>query len=133
MEGGKVDRVHEMSYPGVKFHSSLSWTKHVNEIASKCHRTIGMVTAPGVMSSPAPCLKTPRPSMLWRNLHRASPTLKSIAYQTICRPRAEYASEIWNPWTARDVNRIESIENAGAGFALNKPHCKNIRIVYRKW
>ena len=85
MSGETVTRVKDMHYLGVKFHTSMRWTKHVDEVTAKAHRKIGM---------------------LWRNLHKAPAPLKQTAYQTIVRPGLEYASPIWSPWTVKDKNKI---------------------------
>ena len=106
MEGQKVQPAQDITYLGVKINSSLRWSNHVNDTANKAHRLIGM---------------------LWRNLHKAPVELKNTAFQTLVRPTVEYASPIWNPWTAKDINRIEGVQNAGARFVMNQPHRRDVR------
>ena len=106
MEGQKVQPAQDITYLGVKINSSLRWANHVNDTANKAHRLIGM---------------------LWRNLHKAPVELKKTAYQTLVRPTVEYSSSIWNPWTVKDINRIEGVQNAGARFVMNQPHRRNVR------
>ena len=43
---------------------------------------------------------------------------KEIAYKTIVRPHLEYASTAWNPYTARNIDKIESVQRRAARFIL---------------
>ena len=43
---------------------------------------------------------------------------KEIAYKTIIRPHLEYASTSWNTYTARNIDKIESVQRRAARFIL---------------
>ena len=53
-----------------------------------------------------------------RNLHMCDHHTKEIAYKTIVRPHLEYASTAWNPYTARNIDNIESVQRRAARFIL---------------
>ena len=45
---------------------------------------------------------------LKRNIRVHNRDLKSTAYETLFRPKLEYASTVWSPNTDLDINKIES-------------------------
>ena len=53
-----------------------------------------------------------------RNLHICDQHTKVISYKTIIRPHLDYASTAWNPYTARNIDNIESVQRRAARFIL---------------
>ena len=53
-----------------------------------------------------------------RNLHTCHENIKETAYKAIIRPRLEYASPSWNPYTSRNINKIEAVQRRAARFVL---------------
>ena len=45
--------------------------------------------------------------------------MKSKAYVTLVRPQLEYASFAWNPYTKRNINKIEMVQHGAARFVLH--------------
>ena len=39
-------------------------------------------------------------------------------YCSLVRPRVEYASQVWNPFTKSNISRIESIQRRATKFIL---------------
>ena len=39
-------------------------------------------------------------------------------YCSLVRPRVEYASQVWNPYTKSNISRIESIQRRATKFIL---------------
>ena len=52
----------------------------------------------------------------------ADPVLKTVAYNTLVRPTLEYACTVWDPYTQKNVNKIEMVQRRAARYALNRYH-----------
>ena len=87
--GAMLRRVTNHDYPGVTISSDLNWHRHVKKIYNKASRTLGL---------------------LKRTLSPCSQSVKSIAYKMLVRPQLEYASEVWNPYTMKCIQKIEQIQ-----------------------
>ena len=86
------------SYLGVTLTSDLSWNDHINQTSSKANRTLGFVM---------------------RNLHQCPQDIKVSVYKTLVRPLVEYSSSVWEPYTKRLINKLESVQRRAARFCLN--------------
>ena len=53
-----------------------------------------------------------------RNLHMCSKEVKNTAYNMIVRPHIEYASTCWNPYTKRNIDKLEVVQRRAARFVL---------------
>ena len=59
-------------------------------------------------------------AFLRRNLYyHCQSNVKVDAYQTYVRPTLEYAVTAWAPYTQRNINKIETIQQRAARFALS--------------
>ena len=54
-----------------------------------------------------------------RNIHICSKEVKNSAYNMIVRPHLEYASTCWNPYTKRNIDKLEAVQRRAARFVLN--------------
>ena len=93
--GECLSRVDKHDYLGVTISSDLRWNNHVSKITCKASRTLGL---------------------LRRTLSPCSQQVKSTAYKMLVRPQIEYASEVWNPYTLKNTNRLEQIQRNAARF-----------------
>ena len=50
--------------------------------------------------------------------------LREKAYKTIVRPGLEYASSITDPYLAKDIKKLESVQRHAARFVTNNPRHK---------
>ena len=91
--------VDSAKYLGVTITSDLNWNKHVNNIANKANHTL---------------------SFLKRNLQINDAKLKTTAYQTLVRPQLEYASSVWDPYTKKNIDRLEMVQRRSARYVLNR-------------
>ena len=91
--------VDSAKYLGVTITSDLNWNKHVNNIANKANQTL---------------------SFLKRNLQINDTRLKTTAYQTLVRPQLEYASSVWDPYTKKNIDRLEMVQRRSARYVLNR-------------
>ena len=51
-----------------------------------------------------------------RNIPRCCRKVKQMAYAIYIRPTVEYASQVWDPHTKRDTNKIEMIQRRCARY-----------------
>ena len=86
------------STPGVTFTSDLNWNKH-KAITVKANSTL---------------------SFLKGNLQINDATLKATAYRTQVRPQVEYTSNVWEPFTKRNIARIEIIHRRAPSSVTNR-------------
>jgi hypothetical protein len=90
-----IPRVKDHDYLGIKVSDDLSWNKHCDQVIAKSSRALGMIR---------------------RNLYACSTKVKSQAYTTLVRPKLEYATEAWSPYTAKYIKRLEAVQNSAARF-----------------
>ena len=93
-------------YLGVNFSHDMRWSTHVNEITAKAHKMLGL---------------------LRRNLGHCKQKVKERAYTSMVRPKLEYASAIWDPPQAYNIQKLEQVQKNAARFVLNKPLTPNTR------
>ena len=91
--------VSDYPYLGLTFTSNMSWSKHISKATTRANRILGLIR---------------------RNLRGTSVKIKEKAYLTLVCPHLEYCSAIWNPYTKKDISRIENIQRQAAGFVLNR-------------
>ena len=107
-----LEQVDSAKYLGVTVSSNLKFNKHARQVRGSAEASL---------------------NMLKRNLRVRDPALKTAAYNTYVRPRAEYAVCAWDPWTGGikrdgtrkekptgDIGKIEMIQRKAARWVLNK-------------
>ena len=95
MDGEPLELVPSHPYLGVTLASDMRWSEHCKNISNSATRVLNTVR---------------------RTLHPCAPTVKEIAYKALVRPKLEYSSPAWNPYTKRDVSRIEQVQRNAARF-----------------
>ena len=80
-----LDSVSSVKYLGVTISDELSWSTHIDNITKSENQTLGF---------------------LKRNF-RVHKDLKSVAYKTLVRPQLEYASTVWSPHPANNIQKVE--------------------------
>ena len=58
------------------------------------------------------------------SLSPCSQNVKSIAYKMLVRPQLEYASEVWNPYTMKCIQKIEQIQRNSCRFIFHE-YCRD--------
>ena len=86
------------SYLGVELSSDLRWNKQVKKTVAKGNQTLGV---------------------LKRNLRHCPRSIKDMAYKTILRPKLEYASAVWDPFTEDNICKLEAVQRRAARFVCN--------------
>ena len=88
-----LDSVSSAKYLGVTILDDLPWSTHINNITKSANQALGF---------------------LKRNIRVHNKDLKSVAYKTLVRPQLEYASTLWSPHTATDIQKVEAIQRRAA-------------------
>ena len=87
-----LEVVEEHDYFGVRLHHKLSWSPHVNHICNKANRMLGFLNMEYVA------------------------TYKQLVLLLI-----DYYSAIWDPYTKKDISKLEMLQHQAACFIMNKP------------
>ena len=86
------------SYLGVVIDNKLNFNQHVDDMPKKATNLL---------------------NLCHRNLHMCSKEVKNSAYNMIVRPHLEYSSTCWNPYTKRNIDKLEAVQHRAARFVLN--------------
>jgi len=95
-----IEEVYEFHDLGLLTNHHLSWNSHVDAITNKANRILGLLG---------------RTCRGWKDIE----TLK-VLYCTLVRSRVEYGSVVWSPHTARNLDKLERIQQRGTKFILGK-------------
>ena len=101
IHGHQLQHVDNAKYLGVTINKSLSWNPHVDNVTKKANQTL---------------------AFLRRNIGMCSQDSKEQAYKTFVRPTLEYASTVWDPHTARNINAVEMVQRRAARFTTGNYH-----------
>lgn len=88
-------------YLGIFIHSKLEWGFHIDKVVKKANSSLGF---------------------LRRNLNIRNKHTKDQAYITLVRPIMEYAAEIWNPYKADHVRKLEAVQRRAARYVTGRHH-----------
>ena len=78
-----------MKYLAVILNTKLTWNDQCTYIVSKATRML---------------------NLLHRNLFACSSAVKNKAFRSLVIPILEYASQVWNPSTQKNVMKLESVQ-----------------------
>ncbi len=94
-----LQQVDSQPYLGVHLDHNLHWGYHIHQITAKANRVLGF---------------------LRRNLWYCTKVIRETAYKTLVQPILEYASCVWDPYLAKDINKTEATQRRAARFCTNK-------------
>ena len=89
------------------FEAALFWKKKKNELSFNQH-------IDGMCKKAINLLNLCR-----RSHHMCSKEVKYSAYNMIVCPHLKYASTCWNPYTKRNINKLEAAQRRAARYVLN--------------
>ena len=84
---------------GVCLSETLEWETHINKITSKANSTLGF---------------------LRRNMKACAHKLRESAYFSLVRSSLEYSSAVWDPFSQKDIDKLENIQRSAARFVAQK-------------
>ena len=96
--GQTLTEVTSHPYLGVEIVNRLKWDIHINNTIKKASKILGF---------------------LRRNLWFCDRKVKTTAYETLVRPILEYSSMVWDPYTDKEINRLEMVQRKAARFCMN--------------
>ncbi|KAI8520129.1 hypothetical protein Bbelb_033860 [Branchiostoma belcheri] len=99
LHGHTLCSVKEAKYLGVTITNNLTWSTHIGNIANKASKTLGF---------------------LRRNLKVRSKKIRELAYCTLVRPIVEFASPVWDPYTVKDITRLEQVQRRAARWVTQR-------------
>ena len=100
-----IEKVSSYKYLGVIITNDLLWSAHIERIRSKANKIIGLIY---------------RQFYSWSSQQ----TLLRL-YTSLVRPHLEYATQVWNPYLMKDIQKLENVQK----FAL-KVCCKRWDLTY---
>ena len=117
LHGEVLQTVEKSKYLGVTFNNRLTWSDHIDSIATKANKVIGFIR---------------------RNLQDCNTKVKSASYTTLVRPILEYSSAAWDPHLEKDKVKLENVQRHAARFVMNDyrsktPGCVSSMIEHLKW
>ena len=111
--GTRILQVPSVVYLGVTLSQDLSFSTHINNVCVKAKSQLGL---------------------LYRLLHKASPTALNQLYKSLVLPTLDYCSSLWDPYYENHVNRLESVQKFAARLVTKRwkaPHDQLLRTL--KW
>ena len=100
LHGQTLENVTTTKYLGVTIQDNLQWDTHIDTITKKANKTLGFVR---------------------RTLKIGNKRTKETAYKALVRPLLEYASTVWDPYTAQEVNALEKVQRRAVKIMGYKP------------
>ena len=94
-----LEQVTSATYLGITITDNLDWGHHVPEVSTKATQTLGF---------------------LRRNLALAPRETNDMAYKTLVRPKLEYASPVWNPYSKSQVHQLEKVKRTAARWTCRR-------------
>ena len=88
----------KVKYLGITISDTLDTTEHINNVASKANRTLGVIR---------------------RNFSKCTQEVRKTLYSTMVRPQMEYATAAWDPHQQTHIDALEKVQNRAVRFIAN--------------
>ena len=99
LHGHTLKNVSSAKYLGVIINNTVSWDDHISNTCSKANRALGFLKC---------------------NLKISASNIKEKAYKVFIHPLLEYAASIWDPYSQKNIAKIEAVQRRVACFVLNR-------------
>ena len=93
-----LQQMQDNPYLGAQISENLKWTTHINKVCNRANSILGFIR---------------------RNLKHSDRNFKETAYVSLVRSVLDYASVVWDPYTKKDIDKIEGIQRRAARFVMN--------------
>ena len=85
-----LEEVEEYKYLGVLIDRNLSWPNHITKVCKKARKIIGLS---------------------YRQFYsNSSPDNFKQLYLSLVHPQLEYAAQTWDPFTQKEISKLESVQ-----------------------
>ena len=108
LDGSPIPKSDKVKYFGLTFHKSLKWDEHINTVAKRANKSLGM---------------------LRRSLHGANSKTCMLAFNSVVRPILEYASQVWSPYTKTQAEDLEKIHRRAIRWAFRIPRLSSVSAI----
>ena len=105
-----LQHVEQNPYLGVQISADLKWSTHITNICKKANSTLGF---------------------LRRNLGSCPQECRRTAYISLVRSALEYGATVWDPYLAKDQDRLERVQRRAALFIKRDYKSQNTGCVTR--
>ena len=101
LDGHQLECVPSINDLGITIYRDLSWSRHIERTVAKANKTLGLH------------------KRICYDLRDAR--TKKLLYCALIRPKLEYGSSAWSPYTTKHHGLIESVQRRATKFTLNYP------------
>ena len=101
LHGIVLERVSSTKYLDLTLTNHLDRNVHIDNITNKANKSLGL---------------------LKRNVRIKNMQLKSVAYNSLVRRHLEYAVPVWDPYTKKNIDKLEMIQRRAARHVLDRYH-----------
>ena len=98
LHGHTLENVSSAKYLGVTINNTVSWDNHISNTCSKANRALGFLRS---------------------KLKISTSNIKEKAYKVFIRPLLEYAASVWDPYSQKNIAKIEAVQRRAARFIFN--------------
>lgn len=92
LHGHPLKSTSKTNYLGVTLSNDLCWYSHINSTTNMASKTV---------------------TFLRSNIKVVSMTTKEQAYKTLIKLMLEFTSPVWDPYTVKNINKLEVVQNRG--------------------
>ncbi len=101
LHGLTLETVTSANYLGMTISKDLKWDEHISKTTKSANTTL---------------------AFLRRNIRTSNQEIKSMAYNTLVRPKLEYASTVWDPYTQKSIRDVEMVQRRAARWVTGRYH-----------
>ena len=98
LHGHTLQNISSAKYLGITINNTVSWDDSISNTCSKANSVLGFRR---------------------RNLQISASNIKEKAYKVFVHPLLEYAASVWDPYSQKNIAKIEAVQRQAARFILS--------------